>query len=197
LVSEILEKDLERMVSTIKRRGSKILFSVGGYDHPDEPFSRLVANETSRKNFIENSIKFLKRNGFDGLDIFWYSPVYWSDDNRNNSADKKNFLHFIKETSAAFKKQNLLLTTEVSGLTDILNVAFDLEEMSKHVDLIHLVSWDLTGYWSGITGLGNPITRRDRGGCFSLVIFRLFLLFGKNDLLVSLDLQRFTKLDNL
>ena len=158
------------MVSSL-RRGTdvQILFSVGGYDHPDEPFSRLVSNETSRKVFVENSIKFLKRNGFDGLDMYWYSPVYWNDDNRSNEPDRQNFLNFIKVTYAAFKKENLLLTTEVSALTYILDVAFDLEEMSQHVDLINLVSWDLTGYWSGITGMGNPISRRDRGDCFSLV----------------------------
>jgi chitinase len=34
----------------------------------------MVHNETSRKNFIRNSVEFVKKNGFDGLDLDWEYP---------------------------------------------------------------------------------------------------------------------------
>ena len=171
------EKKLEQLSNKTRQlksqsNGTKLLFSVGGSDHPSEPFSRLVANETHRKNFIKHSIGFLKKAGFDGLDLFWYSPVWWTvgdtTSHIGHEQDKPNFQQFIEELSAAYRREELLLTLEVSALIEVMNKAFNLEALSKHVDQIHMVSWDLAGYWSGQTNYGNPITTFD-SSCYALV----------------------------
>ena len=71
---------------------TKMIFSIGGFNHPDEPFSILVSNKTLRQAFIKNSIQFLRNSSFDGLDLFWYSPVYWNNDVKDHVEDKQNFL---------------------------------------------------------------------------------------------------------
>lgn len=47
----------------------KVMLAVGGWNHPAAPFTQIVSNEASQKEFVENSYKFLKQHGFDGLDL--------------------------------------------------------------------------------------------------------------------------------
>jgi chitinase len=47
----------------------KIMLAVGGWNHGSAPFTQMVATEQSRTEFVENSYKFMKKYGFDGLDL--------------------------------------------------------------------------------------------------------------------------------
>jgi len=47
----------------------KVMLAVGGWNHGSEPFTRMVATEQSRAEFVRNSYDLLKRYGFDGLDL--------------------------------------------------------------------------------------------------------------------------------
>lgn len=67
----------------------KILLAVGGWNHNSMPFSNMVRDERKRKNFIENSVKFLKKHSFDGLDIDWEYPA--SRDTVHRPDDKTYF----------------------------------------------------------------------------------------------------------
>ena len=90
---------MKSVVKELKKESpdTKMIFSIGGFDSPDEQFSKLVSNGTSRNNFIQHTVDFLNSNSFDGLDLFWYSPVYWNNDVKDHVEDKQNFLDFVKE----------------------------------------------------------------------------------------------------
>lgn len=47
----------------------KVLLAVGGWNHAAAPFTQMVSTEKSRAEFAENSANFLKKYGFDGLDL--------------------------------------------------------------------------------------------------------------------------------
>lgn len=47
----------------------KIMLAVGGWSHAAAPFTQMVSTEQSRSEFVENSLKFMKAHGFDGLDL--------------------------------------------------------------------------------------------------------------------------------
>jgi chitinase len=55
-----------------------VLIALGGWnDSADDKYSRLVNNESARKKFIENVLKFIEEHNFDGLDLDWEYPRCW------------------------------------------------------------------------------------------------------------------------
>lgn len=52
----------------------KVLLAVGGWRAGSEPFVAVVNSDSNRKLFAENAATFIRRHGFDGLDIDWEFP---------------------------------------------------------------------------------------------------------------------------
>ena len=53
----------------------KILLAVGGYLMGSLPFIGMAASAASREEFCRSSVDFLKKRGFDGLDLDWEYPA--------------------------------------------------------------------------------------------------------------------------
>jgi hypothetical protein len=82
----------------------KVMLAVGGWNHGSGPFTEMVATEKSRAEFVENSYNFLKKYGFDGLDLGKYKlKLYFN----------FNLIHFI------FKIGNIQLIVAVLLMIDI------------------------------------------------------------------------------
>jgi len=47
----------------------KVLLAVGGWNHGSGPFSQMASREITRGRFIQNSISYLIKHKFDGLDL--------------------------------------------------------------------------------------------------------------------------------
>ena len=52
----------------------KVLLATGGWAVGSHPFLRLAADRAVRRLFIQNMIVYLRRYGFDGLDMDWEFP---------------------------------------------------------------------------------------------------------------------------
>ena len=70
----------------------KTMLAVGGWNMGSAPFTQMVATDTSRKDFATDAVKFLRKQGFDGLDLDWEYPA-----NRGSPAgDREKFTELVK-----------------------------------------------------------------------------------------------------
>jgi chitinase len=110
----------------------KVLISLGSYRDGTTPFLRMLNNAKKRRDFVRNSISFLHKHGFDGLELNWnlrnVDFVHYS-----NQTEAIKFLmgKFVKQLNLAFKPFNLILSAMVSGLSDVAENSYEIEKLSK------------------------------------------------------------------
>jgi hypothetical protein len=70
----------------------------------------MVTNPTTRANFVNTSVTFLRKYNFDGLDLDWEYP---GSRTGARSTDKFLFTSLLIELKSAYKPYGLLLTAAV------------------------------------------------------------------------------------
>lgn len=63
-----MESGLPKIVENAHRVNTKVLLSVGGWTG-SQRFSSMVADPSSRKQFIDWNLDFIEKYGTDGVDI--------------------------------------------------------------------------------------------------------------------------------
>jgi chitinase len=101
--------------------------------------------------FIYDAIEFLRRHGFDGLDIDWEYP--------RGPDDRAAFVSLIKEIRVAFEGESkssengkLLLTAAVPASFEAIAAGYDVPELSKYLDYINVMTYDFHGQWENQVG---------------------------------------------
>lgn len=113
-VTDLYPKVLK--LKQIAKSPLRLFLSIGGwnFNNPSDPqgngqftyqlFSKMVANPEHRKQFIDSTIEYAHRYGFDGIDIDWEYPGDLS--RGGEEEDFENFKTFLKECSHAFAAAN-------------------------------------------------------------------------------------------
>lgn len=163
------------MATKAQNPNMKVLLSLGGWNFNDcngagsstcGIFSEMVSNTENRAKFIASSISYLRSNGFDGLDLDWEYPVVAGHNKASveTPSDKQNFIRLLEEAREAFTaeatstgSERLLLTAAVGVGKSTVDAAYDIPGMSKNLDFINLMTYDLHGGWDGETGHQSPL----------------------------------------
>ncbi|KAH7965580.1 hypothetical protein HPB49_008768 [Dermacentor silvarum] len=135
----------------------KTLISIGGWDHGGESFSYVAADRSRRCNFTRNLLKFLRENDFDGVDIDWRFPA--SPDRNGKPEDKENYVLFLKSL-CRLRKKGLIVTATVPITPFYLDNGYDVRQLSKYVDWLNVIGFDLRGRWTGIADVHSPLYAR-------------------------------------
>ncbi|XP_015597483.1 probable chitinase 2 [Cephus cinctus] len=122
----------------IRYPGLKVTLAIGGWNEGSENFSALVASPEKRNIFSKHVIEYLQMYGFDGLDLDWEFPGRRG----GSDKDKENFSYFVRELKNAFERHGLLLTAAISGDRNSMQTSYDIPEISKYLDYIHVMAYD-------------------------------------------------------
>ena len=145
----------------MKEHGAKVLLALGGWnDSKGKHYSVLVSDPAKRARFIKHAVDFLKKYGFDGLDLDWEYPVCWQTDCRlGPESDKDNFSLWAKELKEAFDAEGsgLMLTAALSPSPKIIDIAYDIPEINKYLDIFNVMTYDFYGAWDKATGHHSPL----------------------------------------
>lgn len=125
---------LKQLITKAHSNKVKVLASIGGWNHGDaSAFISLSANESYRKNFVNQIIRLFETYSFDGVDIDWETP--------KPGVSDKNFTTLIKELSIAVHNEKKILTIAVPPLNEpgIEN------EVLNHIDFLNIMAYDSFG----------------------------------------------------
>lgn len=144
--------------TALKKQNPKLktLIAIGGWNEGSVKYSAMAMAQSSRKIFVDSVVDFCKKYGFDGLDMDWEYPG----SRGGVDADKANFVELLKELSQEFKPYGLLLTAAVAAGKHFMDKAYDVPQVSRYLDLIHVMAYDFHGGWEKKTGHHAPLYSR-------------------------------------
>ncbi|XP_066294711.1 acidic mammalian chitinase-like [Branchiostoma lanceolatum] len=119
----------------------KILLAVGGWNFGTQPFKNMTSSLDNRNTFIETSVPFLRRHGFDGLDLDWEYPE--TDDKDNFALLLKELREYYDGEDVSIGTEKLLLTAALSADIGRIDAGYNVSELSRYLDFINLMTYDL------------------------------------------------------
>ncbi|KAH9523838.1 hypothetical protein Btru_047192 [Bulinus truncatus] len=154
------ESDVEqyRSFNALKTRNSqlKTMLSIGGQHDKGKGFTAVSFTDSALSAFAANTVIFLRRHGFDGLDVDWEYP------NRTTSG---NFIRILNTLRSAFDNENtssrLLLTIAAPGGQTEIDDGFNVPEIDKFVDYVNLMTYDYSIPEVEVTVFNSPLFSRD------------------------------------
>ncbi|GAA5836181.1 hypothetical protein JCM11251_007389 [Rhodosporidiobolus azoricus] len=158
----ISDAQIVDFVTRAHAAGITTSYTVGGWTG-SRYFSSHVATAAGRTTFARALVAVMTTYGFDGIDIDWeYPGVQGEGDNIVSPNDLSNFILFLQTLrSIAGDDARLTIAASVGGLYGANGErATDLSAMAAVLDYVTIMSYDVTGTWSGYSGPNAPLTSK-------------------------------------
>lgn len=136
-----------QIIKQAHKAGVHVVLAIGGWGVGG--FSEASATQQTRKVFIDSIIEVIKTHRFDGIDIDWEYPTSTAGGLITASpADKQNFTFLLKELREAMDELNhdLILSVAVAAGAWAAANYYEVAEMNKYIDYLHVMTYDLINY---------------------------------------------------
>lgn len=146
-------------INKLKEKNPKLktLLAVGGWAMGMADFTNMVKTDAKIKEFVQDSVKYLRKWKFDGLDLdFEYPGIEWRGSPKE---DKQGFTKLCQTLREAFEAEaastgndRMLLTAAVAGAKGTIDKAYEVDKVSEYLDWFNLMTYDLHGPWDQNAG---------------------------------------------
>nr|XP_022901760.1 acidic mammalian chitinase-like [Onthophagus taurus] len=141
--------------NNLRNKNSKLktLIAIGGASEGSAKYSAMVSSASNRKKFIQSAVKFIQKYKFNGFDLDWEYPAQ----NGGKPSDKANFVFLLKEMRKEFDNHGYLLSAAVAASSSSVDLSYNVPALSKYLDFINVMAYDLHGSWESVTGQNAPL----------------------------------------
>lgn len=130
---------LKALVAAAHAKGVKVSIAVGGWSYKDVPlqgnFEKMASDPKTRKLFVKNTVRFLKDNRLDGLDIDWEFPL-----------ETGPYEALVCELKEALNAEGMLLSAALNGAWSEtgapITSSFVTEKALACFDFINIMAYD-------------------------------------------------------
>ncbi|XP_077238053.1 class V chitinase-like [Tasmannia lanceolata] len=149
-----------------KNPSLKTLLSIGGGNSMASAFASMASQSSSRKTFIDSSIKTARANNFHGLDLDWEYP--------STSSDMTNLGTLFDEWRTAITSESTqtgktpLILTAALGFSSIHDsVTYPVQSIGRSLDWVNVMAYDFQGPGWAPQATGAPASLYTPGSRFS------------------------------
>lgn len=90
---------------------------------------------------------------FDGLDLDWEYPTQRG----GAPGDRANFATLVQELHTEFQPHKLLLTSAIGASSRVIDSAYDVPQLSRYLDFMHIMCYDYGGAWDRRVTANAPL----------------------------------------
>jgi len=137
------------------------MLSIGGDLPSVMPMSQMAASPEHNQHFVSTTITFIRKYGFDGIDIDWEYPA---DTSRGGSlTDSASFTNLMSAFRSAIDSESLspgqsrlLLTAALPG-GQYWGQQYNVSSSVIYVDWFNIMAYNVVGVWNSVTNCQSPL----------------------------------------
>ena len=134
----------------------KVLISLGGWTGC-KTCSEVFNTTEGQTQFIASTVRIIEDYNADGIDLDWdYPSIEGPPGHLFQAADRDNFTRLVAGLREAMQPGDIL-SFAAGGFPEFLEKSIDWPMVMTYVDHVNLMSYDLVGGYSKVTGHHTPL----------------------------------------